>query len=85
MGQPSNDSVIPGRGIVRTVGSELSVICTDMWLHIIWIWASCGGAQCPGAPCGRTRHMLQLMRGLPNIIEYMFNMHVTTMCKLNCL
>ena len=29
----------------------------DMWLHIIWIWASCGGARCPGAQCGRARHM----------------------------
>ena len=30
-------------------------ICTDMWRHIIWIWPSCGGARCPGAPCGRAR------------------------------
>ena len=54
--RPSNESVIPGRGIVPTVGSGLNAICTDMWLHIIWIWASCGGARCPGAPCGRAHH-----------------------------
>ena len=45
--------LIPGRGIVPPVGNGLSVICTDMWRHIIWIWDSCGGARCPGAPCGR--------------------------------
>ena len=32
------------------------MICTDMWRNIIWIWDSCGGARCPGAPCGRARH-----------------------------
>ena len=53
---PRNDSVVPGWGIVHTVGNGLSAICTDMWLHIIWIWASCGAARCPGAPCGRACH-----------------------------
>ena len=57
MRRQRNDSVILGRGIVPTVGNGLSVICTDMWLHIIWLWASCGGARCPGALCGRARHM----------------------------
>ena len=32
------------------------MICTAMYLHIIWIWASCGGAQCRGVLCGRARH-----------------------------
>ena len=52
---PRNDSVIPGQGILPPVGNGLSAICTDMWRHIIWIWASCGGARCPGASCGRAR------------------------------
>ena len=50
-----NVSVIPGRGMVPPVGNGLGVICTDMWRHIIWSWDSCGGARCPGAPCGRAR------------------------------
>ena len=54
--RPRNDSDISGWGIVRTVGSGSSAICTDMWLHIIWIWASCSSARCPGAPCERARH-----------------------------
>ena len=55
MRRPRNASVIPGRRIVPPVGNGLSGICTDMWRHIIWIWASCGGARCPGAPCVRAR------------------------------
>ena len=55
MRRPRNASVIPSRGIVPPVGNGLSVICTDMWRHIIWIWPSCGGAWCPGALCGRAR------------------------------
>ena len=43
-------------GIVPPVGNGLSAICTDIWRHIIWTWASCGGALCPGALCGRARH-----------------------------
>ena len=31
------------------------MICTVICLHIIWIWASCGGVRCPGVPCGRAR------------------------------
>ena len=41
---------------VRTMGSGSSAICTAMWLRIIWIWASCGGARCLGVQCGRARH-----------------------------
>ena len=55
MWRPRNVSVIPGRGIGPPVGNGISVICTDMWRHIIWIWDSYGGARCPGAPCGTAR------------------------------
>ena len=54
MRRPRNDSVIPGRGIVPPVGYGLSVICTDMWRHIIWIWASRGGARCLCTMCKGT-------------------------------
>ena len=35
---------------------KCDIICTAMCLHIIWIWASCGGARCRGVPCGRACH-----------------------------
>ena len=52
---PRNTSIMPGQGIVPPVGNGLRVICTDMWRHIIWTWASFGNALCPGALCGRAR------------------------------
>ena len=69
MQQLRNDSVIPGRGIVPTVGNGLNVICTNMWLHIIWIWASCGGARCPGAPCvkGMPQDCMDHVRGAHDV------------------
>ena len=33
------------------------LIKCDMFRHVsTWIWLSCGGAQCRGAPPGRARH-----------------------------
>ena len=53
--QPSSVSVRVDRVVVCTVAYGLSATCIGMWRGSIWTWRNCGGAQCRGAPCGRTR------------------------------
>ena len=56
--RPRNGSVMPGLESVPTATNGLNAICIIMWLRITWTWHSCGGAQCPGAQCGRARHRI---------------------------
>ena len=45
-------------GCSRTVARTYNIIWHDMYPATTLTWASCGGAQCRGAPSGRALHRI---------------------------